>query len=84
MQTLSCKEIDGDLDRLVAKIAADTEPFIITGNENNAVVMISLSEYNSIKETFYLLSNSANAHHLQRSINDLANGKGIEIDLSEL
>lgn len=36
------------------------------------------------KESLYLLSNPANAAHLQKSINDLENNRGINVSLDEL
>jgi antitoxin YefM len=51
------------------------------GREN--VVMISMDEYNSMKETNYLLSSLNNAKHLRESIEQLKSGKMIERDLIE-
>jgi len=46
--------------------------------------MISFDEYNSIKETNYLLSNKNKADHLYRSIRQLREGKVIEKNIDEL
>ena len=39
------------------------------------VVLVPLDEYNSWKETLYLLSNPANAEHLRRSIAEAEAGR---------
>lgn len=44
------------------------EPLIITRRKAEAVVMMSLQDYNSIAETAYLLKSPANADRLRASI----------------
>jgi antitoxin YefM len=51
------------------------------GREN--VVMISMDEYNSMKETNYLLSSPKNKENLLASLKELRDGKGFERDLLE-
>lgn len=74
------KNIAADIDAAVE----DHVPLIITrpGGKDAAVVM-SLEDFNSWKETAYLLSSPANAERLRRSIADLDAGKGTERKLIE-
>ncbi|MCU7558475.1 type II toxin-antitoxin system Phd/YefM family antitoxin [Macrococcus capreoli] len=63
----------------------DCEPYTITTNTHNAVI-ISESDYNSMIETLYLQNSPTNAERLQRAVNDTKNKKNIievEIDLDE-
>ncbi len=56
----------------------DHEPIIITRNNDRAVVMMSLEDFNAWQETAYLMSSPANARRLMRSIDNLEHNKGRE------
>ncbi len=66
------------------QVCVDHDPVIITRNRDQAVVMISLEDYESLEETAYLLRSPANARRLIESIVDLEKGKGIKKKLKEL
>lgn len=84
METISSKEIDGNIDGILTQVISSSNPLVITGENGSSVVMLSLDEFNSLRETLYLLSNPANAAHLQKSIAELENGKGISVNLADL
>lgn len=46
--------------------------------------MISLEEYNAIMETEYIMSNQAVLNDIQRSLSEIADGKGVEVDINSL
>ncbi len=48
-----------------------------------AVVMMSLSDYEALEETSYLLRSPKNAQRILNSIRELESGSGIEKDLIE-
>lgn len=54
----------------------DQEEVVITRPGGEDVVMIPLREYESMRETLYLLSSPANREMLTRSIADLNQGAG--------
>jgi len=72
------KNIAADIDAAVE----DHVPLIITrtGGKSAAVVM-SLADFESWKETIYLMSTPANAKQLRESIAELNAGKGVERQL---
>ncbi|MDD5262778.1 MAG: type II toxin-antitoxin system prevent-host-death family antitoxin [Methylacidiphilales bacterium] len=66
------------------RVCFDHDPVIITRNRDQAVVMISLEDYESLQETAYLLRSPANARRLMESIAELESGKGIKKQIQEL
>lgn len=56
-------------------VCADRDPVIITRNREQAVVMISLDDYESLQETAYLMRSPANAKRLIVSIAAAEAGK---------
>jgi len=66
------------------RVCLDHDPVIITRNRDQAVVMISLDDYESLEETAYLLRSPANARRLLDSISDLKGSGGITKSIDEL
>ena len=66
------------------RVCLDHDPVIITRNRDQAVVMISLEDYESLEETAYLLRSPANARRLIDSISDLKGSGGITKSIDEL
>jgi antitoxin YefM len=60
------------------EVCRDRAPVIITRNRDRAVVMLSLSDYESLEETAYLLRSPANAQRLLAAMDSLAKGRGRE------
>jgi antitoxin YefM len=83
MNAVTLKDAKLNLEQLVEKVIADAEPTIIVTESGEQVVFLSLDEYNSWKETLYLLSNPANAEHLRRSIAEAQAGSVQERELLE-
>lgn len=68
MTTVTLTEAKENLDKLIEQVIADAEPIILSTETGQDIVLLSLDEFNSWKETIYLLSNPANAAHLRKSI----------------
>ncbi len=50
------------------RVCTDHAPVVITRQKGQAVVMMSLEDYNAIEETAYLLRSPANAARLRSSL----------------
>jgi len=72
-----------NLASTIDRVCEDRDPVIITRKRNQAVVMLSLEDYESLEETAYLLRSPTNAKRLTSSIEALEKGnlKKKEIDL---
>jgi len=64
-------------------VVDNREEIVITRAGHEPVVIVSLDEYESLKETAYLLRNPANARRLLGSIERLGSGSGTVNDLIE-
>jgi len=65
-------------------VCVDHDPVIITRNRDQAVVMMSLEDCESLQETAYLLRSPANARRLLESISELKGNTGVTKSLAEL
>jgi antitoxin YefM len=66
------------------RVCADHDPVIITRNRDQAVVMLSLDDYESLQETAYLLRSPANAKRLIASIESLNAGDSVRKSVKDL
>lgn len=69
--------------RTLDAVVNDREEVVITRAGHEPVVIVSLDEYESLKETAYLLRSPQNAARLIASIRRLESGEGAEHDLAE-
>ena len=83
MQVVSMTEARNNFKAISDAVYNDNDEVIIHRKGKENVVVIPFSEYNSIKETNYLLSNKNNAKNLQESIKQLREGKFIQKELVE-
>lgn len=81
MDVVTYSEARANLKDVMDRVVADKTEIIVTRQKAEAVVMVSLSEWNSMVETAHLLSSPANAERLRRSIAQMNAGKGNEREL---
>ncbi len=58
------------------QVCQDRAPVVITRNRDQAVVMMSLDDYEELEETAHLLRSPKNARRLLAAIQSLESGKG--------
>ena len=83
MKTLSFSESRAKYAQTLDAVVADREEVVITRVGHEPVVIVSLTEYESLKETAYLLRSPRNAERLLESINRLERGEGTTAPLAE-
>ncbi|BES86414.1 antitoxin YefM [Pectobacterium araliae] len=83
MRTISDSEARQNLSATMMKTVEDRAPILITRQNGEACVLMSLEEYNSLEETAYLLRSPANAKRLMNSIESLKAGNSEERDIIE-
>ena len=83
MDAITYSAARANLAKTMDRVCSEHEPIIITRNRGEAVVLMSLADYNAEEETRYLLQSPANAKRLLESIARLKAGLGVEHELSD-
>jgi antitoxin YefM len=83
MDVLSYSETRARLKEVMDRVVEDRSPVVITRQKAEAVVMVSLADWNAMEETLHLLSSPANAERLREAIRQLDEGGGKERKLIE-
>jgi antitoxin YefM len=83
MDVMSYSDTRARLKEVMDRVVADRAPVVVSRQKAESVVMVSLSDWNSIEETLHLLSAEANRNRLAAAIRQLDGGKGMARDLIE-
>ena len=83
MQVYSLTEARNNIKAMFDSVYEDNEEVIIHRKGRESVVVISLDDYNALKETNYLLASPANKKQLLVSLKELKSGRGFERELLE-
>ncbi len=83
MKTVNYTELRDKLKSNLDMVCEENETLIVYRPGGKSVVMMSLDEYNSQKETEYLLSSEKNKKRLLDSIKNVEQGNVQEHDLIE-
>ena len=84
MKAISYTAARENLAATINEVCEDRSPVIITRKRDQAVVMMSLEDYESLEETSYLLRVPANAQRLQASSQSREAGGGAERKIVEI
>ncbi len=83
MQTSTFTTVRQNLAVTMDNVVQNHTPVTITRQNKEPVVMISLEDYNSMRETAYLMQSSNNASRLNEAIEQLESGLGTQKELIE-
>lgn len=78
MKTMSYTESRRRYAEVLDSVVADREEVVVTRSGHEPVVIVSLDEYESLRETAYLMRSPANARRLLDAMERLENGGGTE------
>lgn len=83
MKTMSYTESRARYAEVLDGVIDDREEVIITRAGHDAVVIVSLDDYESLRETAYLMRSPANARRLLDAMERLESGRGTAHDLAD-
>lgn len=83
MRTMTYSESRAKYAETLDSVINDREEVVITRAGHDPVVIVSLDDYESLKETAYLLRSPENARRLITSIERLESGGGAQHELAE-
>ncbi|QEM81808.1 YoeB-YefM toxin-antitoxin system antitoxin YefM [Halomonas binhaiensis] len=83
MRTITYSKARQNFSAVLDETVNDHAPTLITRQNGEPCVLISLEEYDALEETAYLLRSPNNAERLQQSLKQLREGKGRERELIE-
>lgn len=83
MKTMSYTESRARYAEVLDGVTNDREEVVITRAGHDPVVIVSLEDYESLKETAYLMRSPTNARRLLDAMERLESGRGETHDLLE-
>jgi antitoxin YefM len=83
MRTMSYSQSRAHYAEVLDSVVDDREEVVITRAGKEPVVIVSLDDYQSMKETAYLMRSPENARRLREAIDQLEKGEGVVHELLE-
>lgn len=84
MRTANYSELRNNLKHYLDWVINDSEPLLVHRPGNESVVVMSLDEYNSIKETEYIIKSPAIMDAIRKGAEEIKEGKGTAVNIDEL
>ena len=84
MRTANYSELRQNLKHFLDGVIQDSEPLLVHRAGNESVVIISLEEYNAIKETGYIMKSPVMMEVIRKGDEEIRNGGGETLDLETL
>jgi len=78
MEAVTYSALRANLSKAMEEVCEAHEPIIVTRQKSEPVVMMSLEDYEGMRETCYLMSNPRNASRLMKAVEELETGGGKE------
>ena len=84
MRTANYTDLRSNLKSYLDGVVNNCEPLIVHRPSNTSVVILSLDEYNAIKETEYLTSSPEMMRRIKEAETSVKNGLGKKINIADL
>ncbi|MBO1304527.1 type II toxin-antitoxin system Phd/YefM family antitoxin [Enterococcus sp. 669A] len=84
MEAVSYTNFRKNLKGYMEQVNDDSDSLIVTSQNKKDIVVMSLSDYENLMETMYLLSSESNREHLDASIKQLEEGNYTTLSLEDL
>ena len=79
MRTTNFTDLRNNLKKYLDAVTNDSDTVIINRDGGTGAVLISLDEYNAIKETEYIMSSSAMMKAIKDGEKEIADRKGVHV-----
>ena len=80
MEAITYTQARSNLAKTIERVCTNHDPVIIT-KKNEAVVMLSLEDYEALQETAYLLRSPTNAQRLIEAMQAIHRGEGKRVEI---
>ena len=84
MRTTNYTELRANLKGFFDRVVEDCEPLIVQRPNKESVVVISMEEYNAIKETEYIMRSPKMVDIIKQGEKEIAEGQGKVINVDDL
>lgn len=84
MKTANFTELRNSLKSYLDGVTNDSEPLLVHRSGHASVVILSLDEYNSMKETEYIMKSPTMMDVIRKGKKEIAAGQGNVVNIDEL